>query len=244
MLTDLRSSSWEEARRQALPLQLEPVPRREADRGHGRRRGAGRARGDVKVELTKPAKKDCRCRSRRLLPDPALDRADRRGAGRQDAVPRRSLRRLGEGREGLRHRRPSSAGCRPPGGNRKLPAGEERRAPRRGRGLAGLDRLLRARLRQEGRGAGLRAVRSCSSRTASAASSTSTTASSPSGRAEGASTFLAAEQVRPEVSDRYGLAATATPRRARRWRRPTWAAGRRRRVVGEDVRRHQAGSTS
>ena len=87
----------------------------------------------------------------RLFSRAALDRAAVGGEGRQGLVPRRPLRRLGERREGLRHRLLH----RHAPGARQQPetaASEERRAARPAGGLAGLHRLLRAGLRQEGCG--------------------------------------------------------------------------------------------
>ena len=66
-------------------------------------RRAPSASDDVKVELTKPAKKDLSLSSRVYFPVQHTDRAAEGRQGRQDDVPRRPLRRLGEGREGLRH---------------------------------------------------------------------------------------------------------------------------------------------
>ncbi len=178
MITDLRSSSWEEGsgrRFRFSSSQFRDEKPTEATAGDAARANAD----DIKVELTKPAKKGLSLSARVYFPiqhSIALLQAAKDG---QDRFPRRSLRRLGEGREGLRHglhHRPAPAAGRQPA----AAAREGRRARstswRRGRYRSATSSrapTTATRCRST-------SCRSCSSRTGSAASCSSTTASSPS----------------------------------------------------------------
>ena len=164
MVTDLRSSSWEEGNGKRFRFnssQFRDEKATEVTAGDAARANTA---DDVKVELTKPAKKDLSLSSRVYFPvqhSIAVLKAAKAG---QEDLPSRPLRRLREGREGLRHGfrdRPAWPPAEP-----QAAARQERRAARPACGLAGVDRLFRAGLRQDRRGAGLRADASCSSRTA------------------------------------------------------------------------------
>ena len=130
MITDLRSSSWEEGSGKRFRFnssQFRDEKPTEATAGDAARANTA---DDIKVELTKPAKKDLSLSARVYFPvqhSIALLQAAKAG---KTLVPRRPLRRLGEGREGLRHglrHRPPQAAGQP---TSKLPRGEERRGAR------------------------------------------------------------------------------------------------------------------
>ena len=114
MITDLRSSSWEEGSGRRFRFnssQFRDEKPTEATAGDAARANAA---DDVKVELTKPAKKDLSLSSRVYFPVQHSIAAAAGRQGGQGELPRRPLRRLGEGREGLRHglrhRPPQAAG--------------------------------------------------------------------------------------------------------------------------------------
>ena len=146
MVTDLRSSSWEEGSGRRFRFnssQFRDEKPTEATAGDAARANTA---DDIKVELTKPAKKGLSLSARVYFPIQHSIAAAAGRQGGQDELPRRPLRRLGEGREGLRHglhHRPPPAS----GSQSATTAGQERRGARRVGGVAGVDRLLRARLR-------------------------------------------------------------------------------------------------
>ena len=121
VVTDLRSSSWEEGSGKRFRFnssQFRDEKPTETTAGDAARANAA---DDVKVELTKPAKKDLSLCRARLFPDPALDRA---AGGRQGRQGDRSAPTSTTARRRARRsttRSPSSAACRPAGSNHKLP---------------------------------------------------------------------------------------------------------------------------
>ena len=145
MVTDLRSSSWEEGSGKRFRFnssQFRDEKPTEATAGDAARANAD----DIKVELTKPAKKGLSLSARVYFPiQHSIALLEAASAGKAD-LPRRPLRRLREGREGLRHglhHRPAAAARRQP----QLPRVKDADALDQLRGLAGVDRLFRAELR-------------------------------------------------------------------------------------------------
>ena len=122
MITDLRSSSWEEGNGKRFRFNSSQYRDEKATEITAGDAARANTADDVKVELTKPAKKDLSLSARVYFPGPAFDRAAGGGQGRQGDVPRRPLRRLGEGREGLRHglrHRPAQAAGQQPASCRR-----------------------------------------------------------------------------------------------------------------------------
>ena len=165
VVTDLRSSTWEEARGKRFRFNSSQYRDEKATDSHRRRRRPARHQRRHQGRADQARKEEHFDSLARLFPGPAHHRAAERGQGYQDVVPRRPLRRLGEGREGLRHR------CRhrPRAGGRQQPPagpGEECRAARRSQGVAGVDRLFRAGTRTSRTRCRSTSCRSCCSRTA------------------------------------------------------------------------------
>ena len=178
MLTDLRSSSWEEGSGRRFRFnssQFRDEKPTEVTAGDAARPGAA---DDVKVELTKPAKKDMSLPARVYFPiqhSIALLEAAKGGK----AMFRADLYDGSEKGEKV-YDTVSVIGRRAaPGGNRKLPPREERRATRRDWRRGRCRSAISSRAPTSSDAVPVYELASCSSRTASAASCSSTTASSP-----------------------------------------------------------------
>ncbi len=177
-INDLRTTSFEDIAKHHLRFsssQYENQKLSEASKGI-----AEPAKGATftEVKLTKPAKKTVKLPSDIYFPDPALARADGRGARRQERVSRQPLRRLRQGREVLRDqcrdRRPLGAGHRHARPTR-FPTPPSSASSRPGRS--------RSAISSRGRRKPMRfratSCRSASMRTACRPTSISTTATSP-----------------------------------------------------------------
>ena len=157
MVTDLRSSSWEEGSGRRFRFnssQFRDEKPTEATAGDAARANTA---DDIKVELTKPAKKGLSLSARVYFPiqhSIALLQAAKSGK----ASFRADLYDGSEKGEKVYDTVSIIGRHRPAGANRQLPRVKNVEGARRAGGLAGVDRLLRAGLRQHRCGAGLRAV--------------------------------------------------------------------------------------
>ena len=143
VVTDLRSSTWEEGGGKRFRFdssQYRDDKATEATVGEAARRNPSE---DVKVELTKPAKKNLSISSRVYFPIQHTIALLTAAKAAKAVLPRRSLRRFGKRRKDLRHRGRSRP-CAGTGRQPQAAAGEECRAARRAQGLAGVHRLFRA----------------------------------------------------------------------------------------------------
>ena len=148
MITDLRSSSWEEGNGKRFRFNSSQYRDEKATEITAGDAARANTADDVKVELTKPAKKDLSLSARVYFPvqhsiallaaakvGKAIFRADLYDGSEKGEKVYDTVSIIG---------RAQAAGQQP-----EAAAGEERRATRSAGGLAGLDRLLRAGLRRK-----------------------------------------------------------------------------------------------